>query len=372
LVASLPLQGPITRELSQAMVDGIKLVLEQREFAAGAFTVGLQACDSSTAQSGAEDFFRCGSNAKAFARNLAVVGVFGSYTSFCSYLQIPITNQAPGGPLAMISPSNTHDDLTEDDDLYPSGTRSFFRLAAANRYEGAAQVELAKQLGHDRLYLLVSGDYGALFTRDLRSAARRLGVDIVGAATFDSDAGAPPELVGDVAASRPQSVAIVGLLTPASGALIRELREALGPGVAISTPDGFGLYDALRKLAGPAATGVYSTVHGIPNSHVSAKGEQFLSAFAAAHGGDAGPDVAATYGAQAAEIFLDAIARSDGTRASVTEQVRLTDVRNGILGDVSWDAKGDLLEGPIMILRATDSEFVVDRVIVVRPPRAAP
>jgi hypothetical protein len=37
--------------------------------------------------------------------------------------------------------------------------------------------------------------------------------------------------------------------------------------------------------------------------------------------GNPGPDFSAAYGAQAAEILLDAIARSDGTRASVTREL---------------------------------------------------
>ena len=106
LVSSLPHQTGWL-ETTQPMVDAIRLVLRQRGYEAGAFSVGFQSCDSSTAQAGAEDVFRCGSNAKAFARNLKVVGVFGSFGSPCSYFQIPIANQASGGPLAMISPSNT-------------------------------------------------------------------------------------------------------------------------------------------------------------------------------------------------------------------------------------------------------------------------
>jgi DNA-binding SARP family transcriptional activator/ABC-type branched-subunit amino acid transport system substrate-binding protein/DNA-binding beta-propeller fold protein YncE len=368
LVSSLPLQSGWS-EATQPMIEAIRLVLEQRGYEAGAFSVGFQSCDSSTAQAGDEDFFRCGSNAKAFARNLKVVGVFGSHKSFCSYLQIPIANQAQGGPLAMISPSNTFDDLTEDDGLYPSGTRSFFRLAAANRYQGGAQVELAKQLGHNRLFLLTSADddYGALYPRDLRAAARRLAVDIVGSATFDPDAGTFRALVRRVSRARPESVAIVGLLTPGTGAMVRELRAALGKNVSISAPDAFALPEDLRKLAGDAAIGMYVTTYGITNDRLPPKGKQFLQAYAAVHGGDPGPDVAASYGAQAAEILLDAIARSDGTRASVTEQLRQTDVRNGILGNISWGAKGDLAEGPITILRMTGDELVVDRVVVVRP-----
>ena len=70
LVSSLPLQGD-SRATAQSMVGGIRSVLEQRGFEAGGFSVGFQACDSSTAQAGAEDFFRCGSNAKAFSAQRA-------------------------------------------------------------------------------------------------------------------------------------------------------------------------------------------------------------------------------------------------------------------------------------------------------------
>ena len=374
LVSTLPRQGP-SRQVAETMVEAIRLVLEQRGFEAGSYSVGFQSCDSSTAQSGAEDFFRCGSNAKAFSRNLSVVGIFGSYQSFCSYLQIPIANQAPNGPLSMISPSNTDDDLTEDDDLYPSGTRSFFRLAAAGHYLGVAGVELARQLGHERLFLLTSlgeGEYGTRFPDGVRRSAKRAGIDVVGTASFDPDAEPSRELIGRVVRSRPQTVAIVGLLTPGSGTLLRQLRDALGPDVALVAPDDFAVLDNLRQLVGRVAEGLFVTTYGIPNDRLSPSGKQFLAQFAASRGGDSGPDLAASYGAQAAEIFLDAIARSDGTRGSVTEQVRLTDVRNGILGNISWDRKGDLVEGPVTIMRVADGEFVVDRVVVVRPPRPDP
>jgi ABC-type branched-subunit amino acid transport system substrate-binding protein len=82
--------------------------------------------------------------------------------------------------------------------------------------------------------------------------------------------------------------------------------------------------------------------------------------------------LAASYGAQGAEILLDAIARSDGTRASVREELRRTQVRNGILGDVAFDEKGDLVEGPMTILRFARGDFVIDRVVHVRPPAASP
>ena len=73
LVSDLPLRGdrPPTHAL---MVEGIRFALEQRGFEAGRYTVGYQSCDSSTAQGGAADEYRCLLNAKAYARNLEVMG----------------------------------------------------------------------------------------------------------------------------------------------------------------------------------------------------------------------------------------------------------------------------------------------------------
>jgi hypothetical protein len=54
--------------------------------------------------------------------------------------------------------------------------------------------------------------------------------------------------------------------------------------------------------------------------------------------------------------------------ASVPDEVRRTQVRNGILGDIAFDVKGDLVEGPSTILRFTRG--VVDRVVRFRPSAA--
>jgi ABC-type branched-subunit amino acid transport system substrate-binding protein len=59
----------------------------------------------------------------------------------------------------------------------------------------------------------------------------------------------------------------------------------------------------------------------------------------------------AVYAAQSAEVLLDAIARSDGTRASVAGQLLATRVRGGLLGAFRFDANGDISESPVTILR---------------------
>ena len=60
---------------------------------------------------------------------------------------------------------------------------------------------------------------------------------------------------------------------------------------------------------------------------------------------------AAVYAAQATEVLLDAIARSDGTRASVVDQLFQTRIADGLLGSFGFDENGDISESPVTILR---------------------
>ena len=94
LVSDMPLQGESLSLATLSIVGGIRHARHSGGFEAGGYTVGFQSCDVSTAQVGGPDFFRCGSNAKAYARNLRVVGVVGFFVSPCSYVQIPIANKA--------------------------------------------------------------------------------------------------------------------------------------------------------------------------------------------------------------------------------------------------------------------------------------
>ncbi len=88
------------------------------------------------------------------------------------------------------------------------------------------------------------------------------------------------------------------------------------------------------------------------------------------------PYFSAPYAAQATEILLEAIARPDGTRSSVTRELLRTRVEDGILGDTRFDENGDLVEGPVTIFRIVGKGDVntqdgfeganVDRVITAR------
>jgi ABC-type branched-subunit amino acid transport system substrate-binding protein len=67
--------------------------------------------------------------------------------------------------------------------------------------------------------------------------------------------------------------------------------------------------------------------------------------------GRASIEPSAVYAAQATEVLLDAIARSDGTRPSVLKELFATRITNSLLGSFGFDANGDISESPVTIVR---------------------
>ena len=99
---------------------------------------------------------RCAANANAYASADRVVAVIGPYNSGCAGVELPILNSAPGGPLAVISPTNTDVGLTQHRGAAAGrgraerprsttrlGTRHFVRLTSPDNLMGAAEAMLA-------------------------------------------------------------------------------------------------------------------------------------------------------------------------------------------------------------------------------------
>jgi branched-chain amino acid transport system substrate-binding protein len=205
IVSDLPLQGPDAAD-PRAMADAIRLVLSDNGFRAGRFVVGYRSCDDSTAQTGAFEARKCAANGNAYAQADRLVAVIGPYNSPCAQVEIPILNRAAGGPLAIVSPSNTYPNLTrggrlalpppdgrrgEPEVYYPTGQRNYVRVVAREDRQGVAHATLARQLGLKRVYLAFSSfDAGdVLWTGPFRRAAARLGVGIAGVTRYDGMSG---------------------------------------------------------------------------------------------------------------------------------------------------------------------------------------
>jgi hypothetical protein len=100
------------------------------------------------------------------------------------------------------------------------------------------------------------------------------------------------------------------------------------------------------------------SVAGVPIDQFEGPAQEFVDALLAGPLSGKNIDPYAIYGAQAAQVMLDAIAASDGTRADVTAQMFATEVTDGLLGTFSFSEDGDPVaaEGAavsIVIYRAT-------------------
>lgn len=131
--------------------------------------------------------------------------------------------------------------------------------------------------------------------------------------------------------------------------LVRDLRAVLGRRFPILAPDGFSEMNLLVEGAGQAAEGVVISIPIVPPSHLPPSGRRFVEAFETAIGGRAFPYAITT--GHAAAVLLDAIAASDGSRASVTRNLFRTRVEDGILGSVEFDANGDTTAGGVTMYR---------------------
>ena len=363
LIASdLLLQGPLGADPRQ-MADAIEFVLREHGYRAGRYSLGYRSCDDSNAQTGNFDRRTCAANANAYAHAEKLVAVIGTYNSACAQVELPIINQAPGGPLAMISSANTYAGLTrpgseppwgfrgEPDIYYPTGTRNYVRVLPPDDMHGAAHALLAKDLELRSVFLLQddAGIWKDLLIDPFRYAARRLDIPIAGSAAFDPEAESFDQLADRVARSGADGVLLGGDPFVGGDRLLKALRERLGTRVTIMAGFYYALVPETLRLAGPAARGVYVTTSDLPRAELdlSRAAERFDEEFGEADTGF----VLET--AQAAELVVQAIARSDGTRASVLEELRASRVKDGLLGSFRFDRNGDVTPATVPIIRIT-------------------
>jgi branched-chain amino acid transport system substrate-binding protein len=366
LIASdLPLQGA-NRALTTEMADAIEFALQQRDWKAGDANIGYQSCDDSTAQAGSWDSAKCSSNARAYAANEKLLGLIGTFNSGCAKLVIPVMNRASGGPVAMVSPSNTYPGLTEGgpgteagepDNYYPTGERNYVRVVWNDQFQGAANAQYAQELGLERIFILNDSEtYGLGIATLFAEYAEKLGIQILGNQKWDKDASSYESLASRIKASNADAVFLGGIVCNNGGKLIKDLRAGLGPDVTLLGPDGWTPISATIEGAGGSANQMYISQPGIPIDQLTGAGKEFVDAFLAESGKDT-VDPYTAYAAQAADVLLDAIDRA-GTdeRARVAEELFQTDVQDGILGNFQIDENGDTTLGTVTFFQVKEGE----------------
>jgi branched-chain amino acid transport system substrate-binding protein len=363
LIASdLPLQGS-SRTQTLQMIGAIRLVLDQAGWAGGDLNIAYQSCDDATAQAGKWDAGKCSQNGNAYAENESVVAVIGTFNSGCAQIIIPLLNNAPGGGVAQLSPANTYVCLTEGgpgcaddepDKYYPTGVRNYARVVAHDAYQGAALAEFMMEQGTTSLYILNDREaYGLGVATNVRNAAESLGIEIAGFEAWDPRASNYEALMRQVGQSGADGLFLGGLIDENGAQVIKDKVAVLGPNtgeVKLYMPDGFTTQQTIDESGVENTRGAFFSVAGVPvEDFESQQAQDFIAAFEETLGGDP-IDPYAVYGAQAAQIIVDAIGNSDGSRQGVIEAMFATEVSGGYLGDFSFNENGDptLAEGAVV------------------------
>jgi branched-chain amino acid transport system substrate-binding protein len=362
IVSDLPMQGD-SAERSKQQVEAIRLVFDQSHWRAGDIRVAFQACDDSIAETGLWDPGTCRENARAYARHPQVLGVIGTYNSGCAAEEIPILN---GAGVAMISPGNTAVCLTEASStceegqpgsLYPTGRRNYLRVVPNDAFQGAALAEFARERGIERPFVLyASGDPTSTGqASNFRAAARMLGIDVVGYATWDPEASDYSGLFREVNQAQADGVVLAGLIEQNGARLIADKVRVVGSNeeVPLLAFDGFSQQSTIDQ-AGAAASGMFASVPGRAAENLPPAGRRFVGELEELIG-DQPVELFAPYAGEAADVQLDAIAKAGSNRAGVLNALFATARSGGFLGDYAFQASGDPSVGPITVLRAGET-----------------
>ena len=352
IASDMPMQGS-SRFQTEQIVAAIRYQLEQQDWKAGDYNIGFQACDDATAQAGKWDSGKCSSNANAYVANDKLIGVIGTFNSGCAQIEIPVLNQAPDGGIAMVSPANTLACLTvnlpgcastEPDKYYPTGSRNYARVVAHDAYQGAAVAEFMKSKGVTSVYILNDKEaYGLGIASTTRNASQSVGIKVAGFEAWDPKATSYTSQMQKIKASGADAVFLGGLIDENGAQLIKDKVAVLGPNdgaVKLLAPDGFTTQATIDE-AGPAAKGMYMSIAGVPIDTFKGAALDFIDGLQNGPLQGKAIDPYAIYGGQAAQVMLDAIAASDGTRADVIKQVFATNVTDGLLGSFKFDENGD-------------------------------
>jgi branched-chain amino acid transport system substrate-binding protein len=350
IYSSMPLQGASSPQ-TKAIVNGMKLALEQAGGKAGKHTIKYVSLDNSTAQAGSWTPEATQSNARKAALDDTTAVYLGEFNSGAAAVSIPILNEA-GVP--QISPANTAVGLTvkepgatagEPDKYYPSGQRTYARIAIRDSIQAPALLSVMKEDGCTKVELTNDKEvYGAGLAQAIEAAAGDYGLEIVANDAIDKNAPNYRSLAQSAATAGADCFVFSGITSNNAGQLYKDFAAAI-PDAKLYGPDGVcesGFVDP-AKGGIPASVGARfkCTSPSLPESELPPEGQAFYKTYAEKYG-DKSPDPYAIYGYEAMRLALDAIQRSGtGEKADILKALFETKDRRGVLGTYSIDKNGD-------------------------------
>jgi branched-chain amino acid transport system substrate-binding protein len=372
IYSSLPLQGA-SRPQTTALVNGIKLALEQAGNKAGDYTVQYESLDDSTAQAGSWTPEATTSNARKAAQDDATGVYIGEFNSGASAVSIPILNE---GGVPQISPANTAVGLTSDepganpgepDKYYPTGARTYVRIVPKDTIQGAALATVMKEDGCTKVQLTNDKEvYGAGLASNIESAAEAQQLEIVSNEAIDKNAPNYRSLAQKAKGAGADCFIFSGITANNAVQLYKDFSAAL-PDAKLYGPDGVaesGFADPKEGgIPGDVAGKVKVTVATLSPDEYPPEGQELFTQFEEKYN-EPNPDPYSIYGYEAMRLALDAISRSGtGEKADIVKALFDTKDRESVLGTYSIDENGDTTLTDYGVYTVDKGELVFDTTV---------
>jgi branched-chain amino acid transport system substrate-binding protein len=347
--SSLPLTGA-TRPQALAIVQGARLALEEAAGQAGPHAIRYVSLDDATARAGTWTPERTSRNARRAAIDDTTIAYIGEFNSGASAISIPILNETG---IPQISPSNAAvgltrsgpgSDLGEPEKYYPTGRRTYFRLAPGDRVQGAALAAVMRERGCRRIAILHDGEvFGAGVSALVRRRALRLGLRVVRSSEIDPRTRTFRRLIRRVRGGRPGCVAFSGITANGAVRLFRALARGM-PRAQLFGTDGladFGFFDP-REGGVPRRVGrrISLTSYPLAPDAYPDAGRAVLDRYATRYD-ERFPDPYALHGYEAMRLVLDGVAAVGPGRSALIDWLRAVRDRPSVLGTYGFDRFGD-------------------------------
>lgn len=372
IYSSLPLQGA-SRPQTTAMVNGMKLALQQADNKAGNFTIKYTSLDDSTAQAGNWTPEAASQNARKACQDDKAALYLGEFNSGATAVSLPILNECA---MPQISPANTAVGLTTDepgadkgepDKYYPTGKRTYTRIVPKDTIQGAALATTMKEDGCTNVAVTNDKEvYGAGLANNIQLAAEAQDLKIAFNEGIDPKAPNYRSLASRAKGEGADCFVFAGVTANNAVQLYKDFAAAIS-GLKMYGPDGVAESSFVDPAEGGLPTSVSKnvkvTVATLSPDDYPPQGQEFFGDFEETYG-EKNPDPYAIYGYEAMNLALDAIERSgDGSKENVLKALFDTKDRESVLGTYSIDENGDTTLTDYGLYTVSDGELQFDKTI---------
>ena len=267
------------------------------------------------------------------AKVVAVVGHLNSGTT------IPASKIYSDAGIVQVSPSATNPDYTKQ------GFKTTFRLVATDAQQGPALANYTTKNLKAKTVAIIDDatQYGKGLADEFEKTVKAAGVKVVAREATNDKATDFKAILTKIKGVKPD-VIMYGGMDATGGPLAKQAKE-LGIKSKIVAGDGV-CTDKVAELAGDAVSNIICSEAGMALAKMEA-GEDFQKRYKSRFNADV--QIYAPFTYDSVMVVVDAMKRANSTEpAKILEAVAQTNMK-GLIGNIAFDAKGDLKEGVITL-----------------------